>query len=981
MVWKKFVLGLFSLLVISIFFVSNSSAMVANRVNSVLVPDADIYTVGDTLNFKVIWECSSISVTGEIRLPIIIGTTLRYANYVALGSTNTQTNFNYTVQADDIDYDGIMLGSEIDKNGGSITAGIYELSDYGIYHAADTSRIFIGTASAYDDFFSQEILANTTIDGNQSLPTSDLDPSGPVTAMDQAGNYIVVWSGYGNQVDNVDDRGIFAQRYNAVGDKIGTEFRVNSTTIDNQEVPAVAMNATGEFIIAWQSDTSSSGYDIYAQRYDAAGAKKGGEFLVNTTVSGDQTHPAVAMNNNGDFVVVWDEYSSVPYGIFYQLYGRNGDVAGVQTQVNTSNMIECYPAVEMDSKGGFVITWWSGGSIAYLWAQCFGADGTRLPTASSVEFSVTIGSRSYPFSISPSPIGMDAAGNFTIVWPGISDPTNVWAKRYNANGTTVTGTPFKVNISDATSPASPKIAMSEGGEFIVTWKSSTGITARRFGADATASGDEYKVNLSGSTVDAPAISMNSINHCVITWGSLGQDGWKDSTITPPVKTYGVIHRLFFGNLPLTIDEDSTTPLSITLPGILGNDKSINDATTVVLPLISTVQHGSLSPSANGSFTYTPDSNFNGTDTFTYRMTDGTNISNIASVTICVAPVNDLPVLTLTSSSPSPNLSFIENDPATIIDPLAELSDVDGDADWNGGTLKVNISANAEVADVLSVTTAITETVHVDGSGNLICNNVTIGLVNPPSGWVSHNSEMTIYFNSLATNASVQATLRAICYSNTFDAPSVLDRTVTVLPTDKNGGSVTGDWTIHVTAVNDAPELTPAHLTSNLTEDDTTPGLSVGFLLGGNFNDIDASSDRGMAITATTGNGTWQYKLLIPGSESEWTNFPAISLTSSTEPAFLLRADDEIRYEADLINGETATITYRAWDQTGLSSLGQGSLYDITQTGGDSAFSTANDTASLTVSAVNDAPSVSLPASFTVTEDVTTALTGISIDDV
>ncbi|NEU06697.1 hypothetical protein GZH53_00070, partial [Flavihumibacter sp. R14] len=47
--------------------------------------------------------------------------------------------------------------------------------------------------------------------------------------------------------------------------------------------------------------------------------------------------------------------------------------------------------------------------------------------------------------------------------------------------------------------------------------------------------------------------------------------------------------------------------------------------------------------ADGSFTYTPNANFNGTDSFTYKVSDGTLESNIATVTLTVTPVNDAPV--------------------------------------------------------------------------------------------------------------------------------------------------------------------------------------------------------------------------------------------------------------------------------------------------------------------------------------------------
>jgi VCBS repeat-containing protein len=57
-------------------------------------------------------------------------------------------------------------------------------------------------------------------------------------------------------------------------------------------------------------------------------------------------------------------------------------------------------------------------------------------------------------------------------------------------------------------------------------------------------------------------------------------------------------------------------------------------------------HGTLALNANGSFTYTPAANFNGTDTFTYRASDGTLTSNLATVTLTVSGVNDAPTATV-----------------------------------------------------------------------------------------------------------------------------------------------------------------------------------------------------------------------------------------------------------------------------------------------------------------------------------------------
>src|SRR5204863_9189149 len=89
----------------------------------------------------------------------------------------------------------------------------------------------------------------------------------------------------------------------------GPEFRVNTFTTYDQLNPATAMDAAGDFVIVWQSsqqeDPTSNAYGVFAQRYGPDGAPQGPEFRVNTTVPSNQINPTVAMDPAGDFVVAW----------------------------------------------------------------------------------------------------------------------------------------------------------------------------------------------------------------------------------------------------------------------------------------------------------------------------------------------------------------------------------------------------------------------------------------------------------------------------------------------------------------------------------------------------------------------------------------------------------------------------------------------------------------------------------------------------
>jgi VCBS repeat-containing protein len=103
-------------------------------------------------------------------------------------------------------------------------------------------------------------------------------------------------------------------------------------------------------------------------------------------------------------------------------------------------------------------------------------------------------------------------------------------------------------------------------------------------------------------------------------------------------------------------------------GVLANDTDVeNDPLTAIL--VSGPAHGTLQLNADGTFTYTPSANYNGTDSFTYKANDGQADSNVATVTITVTPVNDPPVANNATASTN------EDTPLT---GAVSATDVDGD---------------------------------------------------------------------------------------------------------------------------------------------------------------------------------------------------------------------------------------------------------------------------------------------------------------
>ena len=186
------------------------------------------------------------------------------------------------------------------------------------------------------------------------------DQASPSVAMDADGDFVITWHS-----DDQNGLGIYAQRYNANGNEEGIEFQVNSHTDNIQSGPSIATDADGDFVITWAStgqddpnDSNTSG--IFAQRYNADGNKTGNEFQVNNHIAGAQSNPSIAIDAGGDFVIAWnsDGQDSNASGIYAQRYNANGSTADGEFQVNTTTTLaQQAPSIAMDADGDFVITW------------------------------------------------------------------------------------------------------------------------------------------------------------------------------------------------------------------------------------------------------------------------------------------------------------------------------------------------------------------------------------------------------------------------------------------------------------------------------------------------------------------------------------------------------------------------------------------------------------------------------------------------
>ncbi|WP_374246844.1 tandem-95 repeat protein, partial [Zoogloea sp.] len=125
-----------------------------------------------------------------------------------------------------------------------------------------------------------------------------------------------------------------------------------------------------------------------------------------------------------------------------------------------------------------------------------------------------------------------------------------------------------------------------------------------------------------------------------------------------------------GSEGYTLDED--TPLAVVGPGVLANDVDV-DGDPLSALLVGGPAHGSLRLAADGSFVYTPDADWYGTDSFTYRSSDGSAASAAVAVSLTVRPVNDAPAMR------SADLQIVQGSSTVLAAGAVTAADVDSAA--------------------------------------------------------------------------------------------------------------------------------------------------------------------------------------------------------------------------------------------------------------------------------------------------------------
>jgi len=134
--------------------------------------------------------------------------------------------------------------------------------------------------------------------------------------------------------------------------------------------------------------------------------------------------------------------------------------------------------------------------------------------------------------------------------------------------------------------------------------------------------------------------------------------------------------------PVAVTDSYTTnedvPLVVNAPGVLENDSDI-EGNPLTAVLATGPSYGAVALNANGSFTYTPNTNYHGTDSFTYQANDGSANSAEATVSITINPTNDPPIISIVWPTNDASIAVSQNITVAV-------SVFDVDAPGTGGTI-------------------------------------------------------------------------------------------------------------------------------------------------------------------------------------------------------------------------------------------------------------------------------------------------------
>ncbi|MCJ8052799.1 putative Ig domain-containing protein [Shinella curvata] len=731
------------------------------------------------------------------------------------------------------------------KNGGWVVIWMsdgQDGSDFGVYQQA---------FSAAGQPIGFERLVNTTTDHKQCEQQ--------VAAL-EGGGWVVIWQSTSQTGPGND---IYQQIFDAAGNPTEPETRVNTITTNNQALPQIAALPGGGWVINWQSyGQDGSSWGVYQQVYDANGQTVGTETRVNVATPGGQSDARIAVLPNGSWVVIWQSESQNQGGfdVFQRVFAADGSALTSEMRVHTASAgHQTNAQVKLLSDGGWVVIWQSPGASGLdIFQRAFNADGTARTA------DIRVSSYDSGDQILPQVTALD--DGWVVTWQsgGQDDPLSVgiYQQVFDSQGSAL-GEERQVNIYTPGDQAEPKITSLSNGGWVVTWNSFyqdgdfSGVYQQAFDANGEPVGGEIRVNIQTSgTQFLPEIKALENDAWVVAWESGDQDG----------SNLGIYQRVFWINdaptaeaIPQqTAPEDQ--PFSFTLAADTFKDPDTFDSFTRSARL----ENGAPLPAwlhfdpATGTFSGTPGNDDVGTLLIRVTATDTSGATGSEILTLVVQNVNDDPqvAVAIPTRAATEDQAFSYTVPiGTFIDPDISDTLTYSAKLANGATLPTWLTFNAATRTFSgtpgndAVGTLAIRMTAADTSGRTAHTTFTLNIANvndapqvsaaipaqtatedkaftytAPSGLFTDpdKGDTLTYSATLSNGSALPAWLKFNATTHTLtgtpDNDAVGTLAVRLIATDTSGRTAQTTFNLTVANVNDDPRVTALIPAQKATED-------------------------------------------------------------------------------------------------------------------------------------------------------------------
>lgn len=362
--------------------------------------------------------------------------------------------------------------------------------------------IFLLILLSTPDPFAQDIIKDDFKINGDTLAT---EQEAPALGVGPLGNFVVVWQDSRNGGPD-----IFAQRLNPSGEMLGVNFMVNNHMAGDQRYPSVAFDASGNFIVVWQ-DTREGNRDIYTQMFDASGDTLGSNFKVNDD-KGTKPQIEPEADFSAKIIVVWEDERFDVGDVFAQILDRSCVPQDTNFKVNddTNGFSQLRSDIASSAEGHSIVVWQDKREGNYdIYAHRLDSSGSSLGCNFKVNDDIGTSLQNFP------KVASDSVGNFVVVWQDKRDgDEDIYAQIYDSTGIRY-GQNLRVNDDPGNAyQGHPDVDMDRDGNFVVTWvdrrNEDRDIYAQRYGSDSNPVGENFRVNSDTGTVEQsePAVGFD-----------------------------------------------------------------------------------------------------------------------------------------------------------------------------------------------------------------------------------------------------------------------------------------------------------------------------------------------------------------------------------------------------------------------------------------------------------------------------------------